>query len=419
MRLYETMNIPVITLLAVFVLIAIRQVGSVRLEIWQIMLLGAVIVLVTGRISPHDAVFSINPDVMLFLFGMFIVGQALEESGYLSHLAYKYFRKARSVDALMLFTLFGFGFASAILMNDTLAIIGTPVVLLLARNHSMSPKLLLLALCVSITTGSVMSPIGNPQNLLIAVNGIHGSPFIIFFRWLFIPTIINIYIAFRFLKHYYPSDFHDAELSHSQEPIRSRDLALLAKISLNGILILLGLKIILFSVGSRFDFRLTYIALLAALPILVGSRRRFHILRRIDWHTLIFFAAMFVLMESVWLSGFFQNLLQEREITITAVPAILTISVVLSQLISNVPLVALVQPMLLHAGATTKDLVALAAGSTVAGNLLILGAASNVIVIQNAEKRAHETITFWEFARIGIPLTLIQTAVYWLALTVL
>ncbi len=413
------MNISIIILLAVFVLIAVRQVGNVRLQIWQIMLLGAAAVLVTGQISPRDALFSINLDVMLFLFGMFVVGQALDESGYLSHVSYKYFRKAKSVDALMLFTLFGFGFASAILMNDTLAIIGTPVVLLLAKKHQMSPKLLLLALCISVTTGSVLSPIGNPQNLLIAVNGIRNNAFVDFFRWLFIPTMLNIYIAFRFLKHYYPGDFHDVELTHSQEPIRNHDLALLTKISLNIILILVGLKIVLFSFGSTFDFRLTYIALVAALPILVGSSRRFHILRRVDWQTLIFFAAMFVLMESVWLSGFVQRLLQEWKLNIVSVPAILSTSVLLSQLISNVPLVALFQPMLSHAGASTKELIALAAGSTIAGNLFILGAASNVIVIQNAEKKAHQTITFWEFARIGIPLTLIQTAVYWLAFELL
>jgi Na+/H+ antiporter NhaD/arsenite permease-like protein len=413
------MNISIIVLLAVFLLIAVRQIGNVRLQIWQIMLLGAVAVLVTRQISLRDALYSINLDVMVFLFGMFVVGQALDESGFLSHVSYKYFRKAKSVDALMLFTLFGFGFASAILMNDTLAIIGTPVVLLLAKKHQMSPKLLLLALCIAVTTGSVLSPIGNPQNLLIAVNGVHNNAFVEFFRWLFVPTVINIYIAFRFLKHYYPGDFHDVELSHSQEPIRNHDLALLAKISLNIILILVGLKILLFVFGSTFDFRLTYIALVAALPILVGSPRRFHILRRIDWQTLVFFAAMFVLMESVWLSGFVQRLLQAWQLNIVSLPAILAVSVLLSQLISNVPLVALFQPMLLHAGASAKDLVALAAGSTIAGNLFILGAASNVIVIQNAEKKAHETITFWEFARIGIPLTLIQTAVYWVTFKLL
>jgi Na+/H+ antiporter NhaD/arsenite permease-like protein len=55
----------------------------------------------------------------------------------------------------------------------------------------------------------------------------------------------------------------------------------------------------------------------------------------------------------------------------------------------------------------------LAAGSTIAGNLSILGAASNVIIIQNAERKAGETLTFWEFVRIGVPLTVVNVLVYW------
>lgn len=93
---------------------------------------------------------------------------------------------------------------------------------------------------------------------------------------------------------------------------------------------------------------------------------------------------------------------------------ILGVSAVLSQFISNVPLAALYLPMLIHAGASTKEMIALAAGSTIAGNLFILGAASNVIIIQNAEKRHQETLTFLEFAKVGIPLTIINVIVYWL-----
>jgi Na+/H+ antiporter NhaD/arsenite permease-like protein len=65
---------------------------------------------------------------MLFLFGVFTIGQAMEESGYLSNLSYKLFNRAKNLDTLVLFILFGIGILSAILMNDTLAIIGTGVV---------------------------------------------------------------------------------------------------------------------------------------------------------------------------------------------------------------------------------------------------------------------------------------------------
>ena len=411
--------IPIIILLIVFVLIAIRQVGNLRLQIWQIMLSGALAVLLTRQISPTDALKAINLDVILFLFGMFVVGQALEKSGYLSHLSYKFFKRAKSVDSLILFILFGMGAASAFLMNDTLAIIGTPVVLLLAKKHEMSPKLLLLTLAFAITIGSVMSPIGNPQNILVAIYGNVRNPFVAFFEFLFIPTIINLFLAYLLLKTFYKDHFHSDILNHSQEPIKDHNLAVLSKISLGLIVFLVLVKIATVFLDAQIDFRLTYIALISALPVLVFSPKRLDIIKELDWHTLIFFAAMFVLMQSVWNSGFFQNIITSLNVNIVSVAMILAVSVILSQLISNVPLVALYLPLLLHAGASTKEIMALAAGSTIAGNFLILGAASNVIIIQNAEKRAGETLTFLEFAKVGVPLTVLNIAVYRLFLNLL
>ena len=192
--------ISLIVLALVFLLIIVRRIGKFRFQIWQIMTLGAIAVLATLQISPLKALKSINLDVVFFLFGMFIVGEALEASGYLSYLSYKLFRRAKSLDSLVLLILFGMGLMSAFLMNDTLAIIGTPVVLLLARKADTSPKILLLALAFAITIGSATSPIGNPQNLLIAVNGNIANPFITFFRYLLLPTLINLLVAYLLLR---------------------------------------------------------------------------------------------------------------------------------------------------------------------------------------------------------------------------
>jgi Na+/H+ antiporter NhaD/arsenite permease-like protein len=85
-----------------------------------------------------------------------------------------------------------------------------------------------------------------------------------------------------------------------------------------------------------------------------------------------------------------------------------------SQFISNVPMVALYLPMLTETGASIGELMALAAGSTIAGNLTILGAASNVIIIQNAELKYGNNLTFLEFVKVGIPMTIINLAVYWI-----
>jgi Na+/H+ antiporter NhaD/arsenite permease-like protein len=409
-------SVPLLALAGVLVLIAVRQVGNVRLQIWQIMTGAALVVLVTGSLSLDVALQSVNLDVLLFLFGTFIIGQGLEESGYLGHVSYKYFKRATSLDQLFLIVMLGAGVASAVLMNDTVAIIGTPVVLLLARRHAISAKPLLLALAFSITIGSVMSPIGNPQNLLIALHGNVPDPFITFLHYLLVPTVLNLFAAFLLLRHYHRSEWHDAELRHSQEPIRDHALALLSKISLQTMILLVIAKTLLSLVGAGEQFRLTHIALASCLPVLVGSSRRWGLLRRIDWHTLIFFAAMFILMEGVWRTGFFQGVLAEWDPDIRSPEIILAWSVIGSQFISNVPLVALSLPLLDTVGAGTGALMALAAGSTVAGNMFILGAASNVIIIQRAEGKAGETLGFWEFARVGVPLTIINGAIYWLFL---
>lgn len=136
------MIIPIIVLIGVFILIAIRQIGNIKLQIWQIMLLGAIIALITRQISVANALKSINLDVMMFLFSMFVIGVALEESGYLSFLSYRIFKRAKNINQLLLYILFGAGLASAVVMNDTLAIIGTPMLLLVARKYAINTKVL-------------------------------------------------------------------------------------------------------------------------------------------------------------------------------------------------------------------------------------------------------------------------------------
>ncbi|RPI40293.1 MAG: anion transporter [Methanoregulaceae archaeon] len=402
-------------LAAVFLLIAVRQVGRFTIRIWQVMLGGALAVLLTGQISLSDALRAINTDVMVFLFGMFVVGKAMVDSGYLSCVANRLFSRAKNPDQVVLVILFGTGILSAVLMNDTVAIIGTPLVLGLAAKWKISPKLLLLSLAMAITTGSVMSPIGNPQNLLVAVNSGMASPFLTFAVWLLVPTLVSLAAAFTVLRLFYAREFSSRPADPDADVTCDNSLFFLTKCSLAIILVLAAVNIASSLAGMIMPLTLPLIAICAAAPILLFSPRRFSVLRSIDWPTLVFFAAMFVLMESVWQSGFFQAFVSGG--TISSLPVILATSVIISQFISNVPFVALFQPMIMQAGGTTAQLMALAAGSTLAGNLTILGAASNVIIIQNAEK-SGETLTFFEFARVGVPLTVIQVGIFWLWLAV-
>jgi len=378
------------------------------------MLGGAAAVLLLGQISPSDALAAINAGVMVFLFGMFVVGEALYRSGYLDELSARFFRHAKTPDQLLFLVIFGFGIFSMILMNDTLAIIGTPLVLGLAAGSRLPKKMLLLALAFAITTGSVASPVGNPQNLLVATGGGVAAPFVTFALWLLLPTLVCLAVAWLVLRWYYRRELVQAAPVCTPEPVqesRPSDPALtrIVKCSLAILVALAGANIVLSLFTGAITVPLPLIGIVAALPVILFSGERFAVVRAIDWCTLVFFAAMFVLMAAVWQTGLFQSFAGGTGLA--SVPAILATSVVVSQFISNVPFVALFQPLILQAGGETARLMALAAGSTIAGNLTILGAASNVIVIQQAEARG-ETLTFWEFAKIGVPLTLIQIGIY-------
>ncbi len=404
-----TIPIPVLILGLVFILIAIRQVGRLRLRIWQVMLGGALAVLVLGQIPPLDALRSVNSDVMLFLFGMFVVGEAMERSGYLPALADRIFGRAHSHDQFILLILLGMGLLSAILMNDTLAIIGTPLVIAYACRFGVPPKTALLALCFAVTIGSVMSPIGNPQNLLIATYSQVPQPFVVFLIYLGLPTMVNLLVAFAMLTWLNPIGKGECRLEPQTDLIRDPRLADLCRISLLLILVLIVTRVV---TGPGF-IPLSYIALAGAAPVLLLSGQRGAVLRNIDWATLVFFVSMFIMMQSVYLTGFFQSMMDFS--TLQSVPVILGASVILSQFISNVPFAALFQPLMASKGMAIEGVMALAAGSTIAGNLTILGAASNVIIIQNAEKRGY-TLSFWEFFRIGLPLTVVNCVVYWIFL---
>ncbi|HAV92406.1 TPA: anion transporter, partial [candidate division WOR-3 bacterium] len=159
---------PLIIVSIVLIATALRSNSLFRAEIWMIMALGAVIVIAVGSISFSDAIKSINFDVIVFLFFMFLLSEILEQSGFLYVMEYRFFNNAKSIDALLLTAIFSMAMLSYIFMNDTIAIIGTPLMLFISKKSGIPAKIMLLCLAFSITLGSVPSPIGNPQNLIIA-----------------------------------------------------------------------------------------------------------------------------------------------------------------------------------------------------------------------------------------------------------
>ncbi|MDK2974473.1 MAG: hypothetical protein PWP08_844 [Methanofollis sp.] len=382
------------------------------------MLLGAVAMLIAGEITPMDALRSIDPGIMIFLFCMFVVGAALEKSGVLVRISGAVLGRAATGPTFIVLLVFAAGIGSAVLMNDTLAVIGTPLVLGYARATGINPETLLLALAFSVTTGSVVSPIGNPQNLLVATAGGFINPVTTFFTALAPPTVVALLLVCGVLLLIDPALLHlRIEQRISPETAVDPGLSRLSYLSLVVIIVLIAANVVLSLSNSGAGIPLPAIAAAAAFPLLL-SRRRTDLIRQVDWPTLVFFAAMFVVMGGVGESGVVAGVLERAGSAVPGIPAIITLGIVFSQFISNVPFVALALPALAAAGIGEAGMLALAAGSTIAGNLTVIGAASNVIIVQGAERRGVQP-GFFAFMKAGLPLTLMQAAVYMAWLTML
>ncbi len=402
--------IPLIILGVVLLLIIVRTLIKIRLEIWLIMLIGAIAALVTLQITPIDAFHAIDFDVIILLFCMFIVGNAMNDSGYLLDLAHHIFGKTKSTDSLLFVFILTVGVFSMIFTNDTIAIVGSILCFALYKNCGVDAKVLLLTLAVSITSLCLLSPIGSPQNLLIASAPVFSNAFIEFFVYQIVPTTLSVAFIFFFIRRLIPKHpiMLDADIVCYIKDIK---LYHISRISIILMLLLIVLKIILNYLVPSFDFKFMYIAIAGAIPIVLFSHERFKVIKEIDWRTLVFFCSMFILMKAVWDSSVMQDLITNLPSNVNDTTTVYMIGLLISQLISNVPLVTLYLPILETTGAGILSYMALLAGSTLAGNLTVIGAASNVIVIQQGEREGI-VISFWDFFKIGFPICVTQSLIY-------
>ncbi len=396
--------IPLAVLAIVYLLISVRRIGRRSIEIWQAMGIGAFLVIISGQISPIDALKSINLDVIVYIIGMLIIGEALYESGYLNYLLSRFFNGSHTVRSFILKLVIFSGMSSVILMNDTLAVLFTPFLVGISKDKGLNEKMLLLALAFSITIGSVMSPIGNPQNLLIALRV--QNPFPAFLLYLSLPTLINLLVIYLVLSMSFKNEINKG-VNFENVAIKSENgmIVTASKLSL-GLLFILSIANSLAFTIFAVSFPISLISLLAAVPIILSGRRGLGTIIRMDWRTVAFFAFMFILMQSVYDSGIIQLLVHGH---IGGVANIMLFSLTLSQVLSNVPFVAL---FIKFVTPTLVNYLALAAGSTIAGNFLILGAASNIIIIQSAERYGGKGLSFIDFIKYGMITTLINFVVY-------
>ena len=305
---------------------------------------------------------------------MFSIVSALDRSGVLKFVAVKMLSKAgNDLNSILLVFVIGFGIISAFLVNDTIALLGIPLIVHISRQISIRPTVLFIALAFGISIGSVMTPIGNPQNLLIAIKSNIPLPFLTFLRWLFIPTIVNLFLTYFILKVYFKEEL--SKVPHNRvgdgEKVMDNDEQLLLTNAItNPRLAKISVIILLFTVAGfvisevlQFLFHVVYfsisvIAVLGATALYAFSRERRELMYNVNYSVLVFFAAMFVFTSALWTSGLIPEIMMHipnpvannnnNDNVIRNNAIISVVSVTLSQILSNVPFIVLYNNVMIN-----------------------------------------------------------------------
>ncbi|MCX8185469.1 MAG: SLC13 family permease [Sulfolobales archaeon] len=390
------------------------------LPTWSIMAFSSFITVVAGLIQFDEIGSVIDMDVILFLIGMFSLVSLAESSGLLSTLSAWYIGRFKSRYQLIYASSFLFGLLSAFAVNDTVALMGPPIAYTISRATGLNPKFMFLLLAYSLTIGSVMTPIGNPQNVLVAIQSGIPAPFILFAKKLALPTVINLLLLSYVLIKIFRVENSSIDIwLVPQEQIRDKRDATLAGVALATAILTLVVNDLLEFLGAPHFTHRGFIPFVVAAGTYLLARNPRRVIASVDWGTIVFFITMFITMEGVWRSGVLNPVLSYLVFSklggVEGVVAVTVSSLLLSQVLSNVPFVKLFIKFLKSVGYGPSDTdiwVALAASSTIAGNLTILGAASNIIVLEVLEAKMNTSISFTEFFKVGVVVTVLNTVVY-------
>jgi Na+/H+ antiporter NhaD/arsenite permease-like protein len=158
------------------------------------------------------------------------------------------------------------------------------------------------------------------------------------------------------------------------------------------------------------------LAALAGATVLLVTRRvePGRVYELIDWPLLVMFAGLFVVVEGVERSGIAAWLIARLSGVLGGPRGFVALTAALSNLVSNVPAVMLLGKAAAAAPDPERSRLLLAMASTLAGNLTLVGSVANLIVVSQARPRAR--VGFWEYARVGAPITLLTLAwgAWWL-----
>lgn len=386
-----------------YLLISGRRLKVLPLNRPAAALLGAVLMVVCGVMTPERVYQSVDYDTLVLLLGMMLFTTYLFLAGFFDWAADLVLRKANTPQLLLLYLIVTSGILSALLVNDTVCLMLTPLVVAVINRGKLPLAPYLLALAMSANIGSVATLVGNPQNMIIG--NLSGIPFVRFSFSLLPVAVVGLVIQHAVLSFGFRKTLREASIPKTtevlQRPLDRR---------------LMGITLTVFAlviVGFVSGFNLAWTALGGGALVMVLARRDTHeVLKLVDWNLLLFFAALFVVVEGLNGTGLPDQIFNRVRGLFGVTPVSQSwnfawFSALGSNIFSNVPFVLVAGKWIGNFSDPELMWKVMALATTLAGNLTILGSVANIIVVESA--RGHAEIGFWDYARFGIPVTILTT----------
>lgn len=394
--------VGLVIFVATYLLISARRLDWLSFDRPAGALLGAVACVAFGVLTPGEALGAVDGATLLLLFGVMGMGAFLSLDGFFDVIEQRLTRVARTPARLLGWLVWGAGGLSALITNDAVCVLGALLVVRTIRRHALPPLPFLLALATGANTGSVATLVGNPQNMLCGLLGglSYRSHFLLMAPVAVLGLVLNhALLALVFRRELAAARLGDAGAAANFSP---RALVSLGVVGLSAVVYMLGGNLA-WTAASGFVF-----------SMLLQRRDTRQLWPRIDWSLLLFFAALFVVVEGLARSGaparFFERFpLASGQGGPADWLRLSAIFLVGSNIVSNVPFILVVKDQMATLANPTLGWELLAMASTFAGNLTLLGSVANVIVAEAG--RDVGGLGFWQYLRVGLPLSVATTLV--------
>ena len=390
--------------IASYVVFSLGKFPGLKIDRPGAAIIGAVAMVAFRIVPPGQALHFIDFSTLVLLFSMMLIVGNLHLVGFFEWNVELVLRRLKPT-YLLPAVVFACGVLSAFFVNDIVCLVMVPFVLALTRRMKLPALPYLLAVATGSNVGSVATITGNPQNMLIgSFSGIRYRDFLLHLGPV---AVVGLFLNWTVLHWVFMRGRAEAAPAEPI-PLPPLDLSRLTKPAVVVTAVIAG-----FLLGAP---PAMMAALGAAALLITRTTEPRKLYDEIDWGLLVFFVGLFLIVGGAENAGIVARLLAlARHWNLQRLDVFTLVVVLFSNLVSNVPAVMLLKSLVPGFTDPHTAWLALAMASTLAGNLTITGSVANIIVVESARPDVH--VGFWDYFRVGLPITLLTIlfGLAWLA----